>query len=112
MELPPREATDEEVRAWVRMTVGAMDTTERVSTWRYRALGMTRGEAMLGAPTHSRVSLKIPVGEARLVADCAKDHGLTRDVYARRVLGTWLACFDEVDPDSIPALLRGGMIRP
>ena len=112
MRLPPREASDDEVRAWVRATVHAMDDTPRVSTWRYRALGMTMGDAMLGAPSHSRLSIKLPVGEARMVADAAKDRGLSRDVYVRRIVGTWLATFDNVDPESVPTLLLGGMIRP
>jgi len=112
MQLPPREASDDEVRAWVRTTMIALDDTERKSNWRFRAVGMSLGEALAEAPRDVRVTISLPVGEARLVSDAAKARGIPRDAFIRRVLGTWMVAMEECEPSAIPALLVGGLIRP
>jgi len=112
MQLPPVEASDDEVRAWVRTSMIALDDTKRKSTWRFNALGMSLGEALADAPRDVRVTIVVPVGEARLISDAAKARGIPRDAFIRRVLGTWMVAMEDCDPDAVPALLVGGLIQP
>jgi len=108
--LPPREATDDEVKAWVRTAIRALDSTERQRNWRFRALGCSVGEAMADAPRDGRVGLKIPVGEMRILREVAKERGFRVETLVRRALATWLVAVADVDPEELPFLAHGGML--
>jgi len=112
MQLPPVEASDEEVRAWVRTTMIAMDDTPRRSTWRFNALGMSLGEALAEAPRDVRITLTVPVGEARLISDAAKARSIPRDAFIRRIIGTWMVAMEGLASEDVPMLTGGGLIRP
>jgi hypothetical protein len=109
--LPPREASEEEVRAWVKVAIQALDETPRERNWRFRAIGSSYAEAMVDAPRTARVGLKLPVGEWRIVREVAKERGIGVETLVRRGFATWLVAIGDVDPASIPSLGRGGMLR-
>lgn len=110
--LPSPEATEAEVAAWVRVQVRALDEdTMRRRNWRYRALGMSVGEALAQAPTVTRVAVPIPAGEYRIVKDVAAERGVAMEPFVRRALGTWLVAVASVDPGAIPTLVKGGLLR-
>lgn len=108
--LPPVEATDDEVRAWVRAAMQAVDAVPRRKNWRFRALGCSYGEAMADAPRTGRVGLEIPVGEMRILRELAAERGIGVETLVRRALATWMSAIGDVDPDSIPTLARGGIL--
>lgn len=112
MILPPRNATDEEVAAWVKAAVQALDDTERKPNWRYRALEMSMGEALAEAPRFTRLTVKVPVGEMRIVRDVAKRREMPVDPMLRRAFGTWLVAVEGVDPVLLPWLTKGGILGP
>jgi hypothetical protein len=109
--LPAREATDDEVKAWVKVAVQALDATDRQRNWRFRALGSSYAEALADSPREARLGLKIPVGEMRIVREVAKERGIGTEQLMRRAFATWLVAIGEVDPEAIPYLTKGGMLR-
>lgn len=112
MILPPAGATDDEVAAWVRMAILALDDTPTRTNWRYRAIGSSVGEALAQAPDTARLGMRIPVGEWRIVREIAARRALGVEVLARRALGTWMVAVERVEPRAIPHLTRGGMLGP
>lgn len=110
--LPSSEATEAEVAAWVRVQVNALDDGAlRRKNWRYRALGMSVGEALAQAPTVTRVAIPVPAGEYRILKDVAAERGLAMEPFTRRILGTWLVAVAGVEPAAIPSLTKGGLLR-
>jgi len=109
-DLPSTEATDDEVRAWVRSAMLALDSTEPRRNWRFRAIGSSYAEAMADAPRDARLGLKVPVGEMRILRVVAKERGIGVEQLVRRAFATWLVAIGDVDPASIPYLSRGGML--
>jgi len=110
--LPSREADADEVAAWVRSAMIALDDTPRERMWRWRALGGNYGDAVAGAPGMARLGIRITLDEKRLLSRIAADRGLPMETYVRRLLGTAIVAVDRVDPDALPFILNGGMIRP
>jgi len=73
---------------------------------------MSIGQAIAAdTERYTRLNVRMPVTEARLISEAAKRHGTTRDPFIRRVLATWLVAMEDVDPRSIPSLSRGGLLR-
>jgi len=75
-QLPPSDATEKEVAAWVRAAVANLDDEQRKRNWRYYALGMTMGQAIAMAPEVSRLGFRVPTPEFRIVRQVARDRGL------------------------------------
>jgi len=90
----------------------ALDDSPRLANWKFRAMGCSLGEALAEAPRDARITLRLPVGEVRYFTDAARRHGLGRDTFARRVLGTWMVAMEGVEPDDIPFTFKGGILRP
>lgn len=108
--LPPTEATDDEVRAWVRMACIALEQTPRVRNWKFKALGMSTGEALADAPRDGRIGFAVPVGEMRILRVLAKERGIGVEPLVRRGFATWMCAVGDVDPEDVPSLGRGGML--
>lgn len=106
--LPPEEA----VARWVEGELAALDNTARVPTWRHRALGMNRAEALGQIEHWRRLRVQIPVGEWRIVADAAKRRDIKLHAYHRRALATVLVMMEGVDVAELPSLGKGGVIAP
>lgn len=112
-DLPPSGATEDEVAAWVRAAILAIDDTPNRRNWRYRAIGQPMGQAIAeGAPRNARVGMRIPIGEWRIIRDIATRRDLGMEVLCRRAFGTWMVAVERIDPVEIPYMTRGGMLRP
>lgn len=108
--LPPVEATDDQVKAWVRTAINALETTPRARNWRWRALGMSVGEAMVDAPRTGRIKVEIPVGEMRILREMAAERSIGVETMVRRGFATWACAIAELDREDAPSLTRGGML--
>ena len=110
--LPSREASDDEVVAWVRAAMIALDDVKPERYWRRRALGGNYGEALALPRPAARIGLRMSLDEKAIIVRLAERHGIGVETYMRRLLGTALVAVERVEPDALPALLLGGMIRP
>ena len=104
MSLPTGDA---EIAAYVRAALAAIDMTPRKRNWRQRALGMSQPDALAMVPGDYRLSLKVPLGEMRLLRDAATERGIGVEQLVRRALGTWMT----VAGYDVPFLTSGGLIR-
>lgn len=84
-------------------------TTNRM--WRHRVRGNTVGmiAARLDEPRRS-IQLRPPVAEARLVAQVARQRGLTTAAYVRQCVATSLVEEHGIDPSAIPWWTRDGLL--
>jgi hypothetical protein len=107
MSLPTDDAA---IAAWVRERLAALDAAPRDPRWRHKALGMTRGEAAATAHRDVRLDITLPVGEMRVLRDCAAARGLPVRAYVRRALGTVVVACDGVPVEMVGHLAKGGLL--
>ena len=103
---------DLENARWVRDRLNELDVTPRKPNWRYRASGMTQGQAAALAPRVVTLNLRIPVGEMRIVNDVAARRGVSASKLIRRCVGTILVACEDYPVEAVPFLLDGELVMP
>lgn len=100
------------IRRAIDEVLAEMDDTPRNRAWKFRALGTTNSEALADVPRGVRLDMRLSIPEMRVLRTVAADRGISVRGYARRAVGTVLIACDDVDPDAIMGLAKGGMILP
>jgi hypothetical protein len=105
----PRD--DAAIVAWVKTELAALDATPRERNWRRRAIGGTVGSVMAEVPLHTKLDLRVPRTEMRVLREAAERRGIGVRTYLRRAIATCLLC-DGWSPESMAYFAEGGLLGP
>jgi hypothetical protein len=88
-DLPPTDADDDELTAWINARLDSMEP--RVKTWRYRVMGKTVAEILAErAVAKKHLSLSMPADAYSVFMTEVRAIGLKPATLMRRLIGNWL----------------------
>ena len=112
VELPPSDADDVQIAAWVRAAMSAMDNSPHQRFWRRRVLGTARHEVIANGGAYYRLDLKVPIDDMRQILAAARERELPVRTWTRQALATAMVVCEGVHPDDVPWISGQGLLVP